>query len=248
MTAVSRFFDRQKNDSPDTEIGIGGFTAFVRVRERSEYRANLPTSVVEDGSFLNDHILLQPVRLRIEGNVSDVHVRRSQLQERYQRALSETGNITQFAPDRTQAQVSKAAALVNDATDAVRRANSYLEAGVQAINYFGNQDTSAKPIREQFIDEMEAIYFGRQLIAIDMFEPFRQFTGMVITSLVIDGDNETDSVDFTIEAQQIRLAELQYTAIRAAAGTGGQTERASDKGAQEGEPVPRSFLNYMLGG
>lgn len=246
MTAVDRYLDRQQNDAPDTEVGIGGFTAFVRVQERTEYRATVATHVVEDGSFLNDHIQLGPVRLRITGNVADVHIKRSQLQETYQRALSEIGNITQFAPAVTQAQASQMAALVNDAADAVRRANAYLEAGGQALRYFGNQDASAKPIREQFIDAMESLFFGRQAIAIDM--PYRQFTGMVITALTVDADNITEDTPFTLEAQQIRLAELVYSQVqRAAGGTGGQTQTASNKGAQEGTETPRSFLSYMLG-
>lgn len=247
MARVSDFLNRKFPGTAKQEIGIGGFTAMARVREAYKLTAEAPTTPVEDGSFVNDHIILKPLTITIEGDVSDVHVRASPIVRRWQRASAEIGNITsQYAPARTQSQLDRVNAIANDASDAVRRIDSLLDSGEQALDFFGNRDNSSKSIQEQFIDAMEALHFGKQIIAIDM--PFRRHENMVITGVQATTDNQADSTTFSIDAQQLQFAELQYAQIaRPATGLGGQTEDLVSKGPQEGKPVERSLLSSIFG-
>lgn len=247
MANIDDFFSRSRPDPQDQEVGIGGFTAMVRIRESYNLSSEVPTTPVEDGSFVNDHIILKPLVLRIEGDVSNVFIRQSPGAREFLRAQAEIGNLSgQFAPERTQSQASKVATLRSDLDSAKRAAGSVIDAGTQAIDYFGNRDTSSKGLQEQFIEAMEALHFGRQVIAIDM--PYRRHEGMVITSFEAVTNNEEDSTGFTITAQKIQLAELQFVSVaRPAAGVGGQLDPQADKGAQEGEDVPRSLLSNLFG-
>jgi hypothetical protein len=247
MAGVTDFLNRQREGDPKDEIGIGGFTALARVRERYAYSSSVPNSPVEDGSFRNDHIILNPLILTIEGNVSDIYLRPSPLVRDAQRLLGEVGNVTQFLPARTQAQASRVAAVANDAADAIRRVNAIIRAGQQALRFFGNQDEAAKSNIEQFIDAMEALHLGKQLISIDM--PFRRHDNMVITSLTVDRNNEEEALSFSITAQQFRFVQTIFVEVaRPAAGTGGQTEAEVAKGVQEGAPAERSLLASLFGG
>ena len=248
MAQVMDFLNRAREGEPKDEVGIGGFTTLARVRERYAYSASIPNSPVEDGSFRNDHIILNPLVLTIEGNVSDIYLRPAPLVRDAQRALAEVGNVTQFLPSRTQAQASRAAVLVNDVADAIRRVDAVLDAGEQAIRFFGNQDSAAKSNIEQFIDAMEALHLGKQLISIDM--PFRRHDNMVITSLSVDRNNEEEALSFSITAQQFRFVQTIFVQVarNPSAGTGGQTAPEAAKGVQEGEPVERSLLTSLFGG
>ena len=246
MASVDNFLNRFRPSTPTQEVGIGGWTAMARVRDSYKLTAEAPTTPVEDGSFVNDHIIRNPITLSIEGDVSDVHLRAAPGIRQFQRLQAEIGNVTsQYAPDRTVSQLSRVSALANDLADAVRRVDNLLDTGEQAADYFGNKDTSSKSLQEQFIDAMEAIYFGQQAIAIEM--PYRRHDNMVITSFSANYDNVNDSTSFTIEAQQIRYAELQFVRVTTpAAGLNGQTDAPVDKGAQEGEQV-ESFFSQVLG-
>lgn len=247
MAAIDQFFDRFRPAPQAQEIGIAGFTALVRVRESYELSADVPTTPVEDGSFVNDHIILNPLTLTIEGDVSSAHIRRSPVARQFTRAAAEIGDLSSlFAPSRTQSQLSRIAGIRNEITDAVRKANDVLETGTQAIDYLGNRDTSSKSLQEQFLDAIEALHFGRQVIAIDM--PYRRHEGMVITGFRANTNNQSDSITFTINAQKIRVASLQFVETgEPATGVGGQVDGEVSKGAQEGEPVERSLLSSIFG-
>ena len=247
MAGIDQFFERYRPKTPSQEIGIGGFTALVRVRESYSLTAEVPVTPVEDGSFVSDHIILEPLTLTIEGNVSDIHLRPSAVTREFTRGLAEIGNVSSlFAPSRTQSQLSRVAALRNEIDDAVRQADAVLDAGTQALDYLGNRDTAGKDLAEQFIESMEALHFGKQVFAIDM--PYRRHEGMVITSFQANRNNVPGSTNFTITAQKIRVADLQFVETKTpAAGTGGQLDGEKDKGAQEGEDVERSLLSAIFG-
>jgi len=242
MARLSDYLNRETQAPAKEEIGIGGFTALVRIRESYKLTASAPATPVEDGSVVNDHIILDPLTISIEGDVSDVHLRASPILRALRRTQAEIGNMTsQYAPARTQTQLSQISALANDALDAARRIDALLDAGEQVGSLFGNQDAGSKTNREAFLDYLEALRNSKRLINIDM--PYRHLDSMVITSLTINYDNEIDASSFALEAQKVRLAELQFAQVqKRAEGTNGQTDAETNKGKQVLEPVKCSFL------
>ena len=248
MGVVADFIDRQVADPQQNEIGIGGFTALVRVSERYALTAELPTTPVEDGSYVNDHIIRKPMTLSIEGDVSDVYVPGSPAVRQFQQVQAVIGDLSaKYAPARTQAQLERVSALANTAADAVRKIDGLVDTGQQILDFFGNEDDESKSPQEQFLDAMEALYNSGQVFAIDM--PFRRHENMGITSFVAAYDNEINSTSFTLEVQQMRFADLQFVEITTPApGLNGQTTGEVDQGTQEGEPVEQSLLTAVFGG
>lgn len=248
MARVQDYLDRQRQEADTQEVGIGGFTALARINERYNLSADAPVTPVENGSFVNDHIILKPLVLTIEGDVSDVHRRESPSIKQLKRLQAEIGNVaSQYAPALTTSQIARANALTNDALDAVRRIDNLLDTGGQILDYLGNQDDQTKSIQEQFKDAMEALFFGKQIFAIDM--PFRRHENMVITDLIMVTDNEIDSTGFQLTAQQVRFAESLFVSTPTpSAGLNGQTENQTSKGTQEGTPVEQSFFTQAVNG
>lgn len=249
MANIQSYLERKFNDKPKQRIGIGGFTAFVTIEEKTIKTADIPTTVVEDGSFRNDHIILNQAVLTIQGDVSDVYVERSPITEALTRAQAEVGSVTQYAPPRTQAQVQQVNALINDLTDAIRRVDSILGTGQQVLSYFGNKDSDSKTNRELFLDAMDSIYYGQQLIAVDT--EYRPWESMVITNFEHTDNNTEQSTRFSIELREFRLSSTILVEIEPAAnpspGVGGQTEKESAKGVQEGTPADASLLYTLIG-
>lgn len=246
MANIDRLLNRFRPEPKSEEIGIGGFSLLCRVRETTTYSAETPDSTVEDGSFVNDHIILRPLTLEIEGNVSDVHIRRSPITEQALRTRAEIGNVANlYEPAFTSSQLQQVDALAVSVRDRLLRVGALIDGGRQAAEFFGNFDTDAKGIQERFIDHIEALHFGRQVIAIDM--PYRRYETMVITEISTSRNNESDSIDFTMSARQIRLADTRFVDVeQPAEGVDGQLDSESDKGAQEGEDVERSLLNSIF--
>lgn len=248
MARIEDFLNRQYGEPPKQKIGIGGFTTWARVEEKTTYKADAPMTPVEDGTFVGDHIINDPKMLSIQGDVSDVYVERSPIISDLLRTQAQVGAITQYAPPRTQAQVQQVNAIANDISDAVRRADALLSAGEQALKFLGNQDADSKGNRERFVDAMESIHNGKQLISIDT--EFRRYNNMVITLLEIRRNNQSEALSFSMEAMEFRFSSLVYTELAApdpSPALNGQTAPEVSKGVQDGEPADASLLFTLIG-
>lgn len=251
MANFQGLIESAKNrDAQLEEVGIGGFTLLATVRRSFSLTSRAPVNYVEDGSNASDHIVLDPLVLTIEGNVSDIHIRPNPLIELQRRISSQIGVITKYLPLRTQSELSQINSIVNDATNAVRKVNAVIDDGRNAWEFFGNKDSESKGLVEQFIDFIESVHYGKQLINIEM--PFRTHDNMRITSSTVDTDNQSNAISFAITAQKFRffeteLAELTDFFPAASIGIGGQDKGEKDKGTQTGEKQEQSLLSYLLG-
>jgi transcription-repair coupling factor (superfamily II helicase) len=230
-------------------LGVAGFKAAVITQQTIEQNAQAPTAWLEDGSYANDHIILDPVQFTVEGNVGDVYLQSSPTMERYREINSTIGRATTYLPERTQAQISRVEALAATARDALIKANTAVNVGQNVAELFGNQDQS-KPLRERFVDTLTALRDNRQLVPIE-FEN-RKYKNMAIVGLSITRDNERRAVEFEVTFKQLRFAETTFTDPanafpNASQGTDGKTQGARDKGKQSGQEKPTSLLSSVLG-
>lgn len=251
MGFLEPLLNRERLPYPFQQIGIGGFSLFARVNDRLSLKADNPTTYVEDGSPLNDHRVKKPELLTIRGSIGDVYRTPNTLIDRVQAIGSNLGQITQYNPRLTATQLIAFESTANSAVSQINKIENLVNAGAQANNLLGNLDNVSKPLGEQFLDAMENIHYGNQLVSIQM--PYRIYDSMSIKSIIIDRSNTSDGVDFTIEAERFRIADLNFVAVdRVATRDGGtaqrvganpaeslngQAETIKDKGAQEGRTV-----------
>lgn len=242
MARIEDFLKSQFENDPKEEVGIGGFTALARISERFKKSAQVPTAFLEDGSYSNDQIIKDPIVVTIRGEVGDVHVRPSPPAQTFRRAQAELGNITQYAPDRTTAELSRVSAVANGLADVRQAADAVIDAGTQALDYLGVLDRVERDLTDQFLDAMGAVYDSGQLIAIDLIS--KRYENMALTLIDVERNNESKALRFVIEAQQLRFSETIFTERDPAFSLDGQVDPRADKGTQEGEKVERSFLSY----
>lgn len=252
MSFVENVLSRERFSTPLEQIGVGGFSLFARVNESLSLKADNPTTYVEDGSSLNDHRVKKPEALTITGVVGEVYRAPNTLVDRVQVIDDNLGQITQYFPRLTATQNLNYKAVSSNAISQINKIDDLISAGTQANSLLGNLDNISKPLGEQFIDAMESIHYGNQLISIEM--PYRVFDSMSIKSITVDRSNASKGIEFTIEAERIRIADLSFVAVERvpvrnggtaekvsgspAQSLNGQAETISDKGAQEGRKVP----------
>ena len=232
------------------EVGVAGFKATVVTRQTMEYNASAPTAWLEDGSYANDHIILDPITKTVEGFTGDVFLQSSPALQRYREINSQVGRVSSYLPGRTQAQLGRVNALAASARDALIEVETAVNVGKNALDFIGNQDPE-KPLREKFVDALVSIRDNRQLIPVE-FES-KVFKNMAIVGLSITRDNERRAVEYEITFKQLRFADTIYTDPanefpEASPGTDGKIEGSRDKGSQSGEEKPSSLLFNAFGG
>ncbi|MCV0420127.1 MAG: hypothetical protein K5804_17940 [Microbacterium sp.] len=239
------------------EIGIGGFNLFARVSDSTAYETQAPTSVVEDGSYIGDHLINAPIKLNISGDVSDVFLNPPPLSQSASR-LPTVGVITALAPGRTVSQAQRVARIINTATDRYRQMDTAIKNGRPVSDFAGNK-AGTKSIREQFIDFIESVHYGKQLITISM--PYRTHESMAVTSVTITRDNQRKALSFTLTAQKFRIAQTTFVELsqfysKPSPAVASQVAGESDKGVQspesgDGTAAPgrkeKSVLSAILG-
>lgn len=265
--AVVDFLNRRiEGDTGAEEVGIGGFRMLARTRQTTNLTSQAPTSYLEDGSSASDHIVLDPLVIQIDGSVADVFIEPAAVTGELRRLQSTVGTFAGYLPGRTQAQLQRINGLATQVLDRARQIDRIVEDGKQVLSFLGDQRPAASvSLRERFVDSMEALHYGKQLISIDM--PYRRLESMRITSFSYSVDNQREAITFSIRAQKVRITDTQFVQLeqqatgttgtnapvaagangQAAEGLGKQTQPETDKGVQEGEDRPRSVLSSIFG-
>ena len=237
------------------EIGIGGFTLFARVSDQTQYSTASPTSVVEDGSYIGDQLINAPIKLTISGDVTDVFFNEPP-KTRSESRLPTVGKVTSFLPERTPSQIQRVAKILDSAGDRRREINEKISLGSNAGDYIGNK-SGGKPLREQFVDFIESIHYGKQLVKISM--PYRTHDSMAINDVTITRDNQRQALTFTLTAQKFRIAKTIYSDVsrfykKPAPSVKSQTGGTADKGVQSpksgdgaGKKKEKSLLTAIIG-
>jgi hypothetical protein len=228
------------------EVGIGGFKAFARIRETTNYKSTAPATFLEDGSPVQDHIINEPITITIDGSVGDVYIVKSPIEARINQVNETLGKTGIYLPLKTQSQIQKANALISDFRDRVRQVDRVIETGRDVLNF--GSESGVKSDQEKFIDMMEAYHDSRTLVVIDM--PFRRLTNMRITDLSITRDANNNALTFKLSAQKIRFTQPIYRLngeLRKApaGGVANQAGDLSDKGAQAGKQPAGSVLSKI---
>lgn len=236
-------------ESKKQPVGIAGFRLFARTRDVTNYKSQAPTTYLEDGSPVQDHIVNDPLIVTIEGNVGDVYQEKSAFESGLNRVNELIGQTSIYLPVKTQSQIQKVNALINKTRDKIRQVQRVATVGTNIINALGF-GSPTKSNQENFVDMMEAIYNSKALVTLEM--NYRTFEMMRITDLTITKDATDTALKFSITAQKIRTAQLVYKKNnnlkkRSSGKTSSQTAAQADKGAQAGKTPNRSLLSTATG-
>lgn len=241
--------------SSTQEVGIGGFTLFARVSDSTAYETQAPTSVVEDGSYIGDHLINGPIKVTINGDVADIFVA-AKARSASEKRLPTVGVVNSFRPGRTPSQQQIVAAIIDSFSDR-RRDIDELMSGGQAAKQITGSSATGKSYREQFIDFIESVHYGKQLVAVST--PYRMHDNMAITSVIVTRDNQRNALTFSLTAQKMRIAKTIFVNAsqfykKPAPAVKSQTAGTADKGAQTpasgngaGAKKEKSVLSAVLG-
>lgn len=231
-------------------LGIAGFYLSAKIRETTSRSATLTNNYVEDGSYVSDNIILDPLGVTIEGQVSNIEIRDS----------SET-DVTTFIQDKT-ADIVSTLYTINRSVQAVQRIKEIatsqdfnykkliegIEQGETLYNLFtGNR----KDIIQNFDEFMTRIWQSKTPILIETY--LKNYDNMVIVAYSSTKNIEDEGkLDYSITFQQARYAKTILTKVvqnqkkNPTGSMKNQTKDISDKGVTNGKKVPTSILSDTI--
>lgn len=232
------------------QLGIGGFKLFARVSDNVTFSKNIPDHVLEDGVVIGDHQTKQPISLQIQGNIGDV-VEQGRDYPKVVPELNPIGEIRSFIPARTASQLQAIERINDQLREAVliaERAQKIASDPYGAVFGFSNR----KPIKQQFYDYMETLYFSDTLTTVST--EFKNYKNMALESLEIGTNNTTGQVEFSATFKEFRIRKLVYSPIEQffsspSNSVAGKVASETNQGAQNPEESPKeqSLLSAMVG-
>lgn len=196
----------KKKDEKQT-VGIGGFNLDVRLESNINFTMVAPENYVEDGSVINDHIINDPITISISGEVADIHIK-PVFDDFVLETLREKIQFKVINTVFTKQQQQRIQKVVDKISSAVK----LVEKGLDIYDRFNNRNkikSSVRTAQDDFFDYIESIYLNKKLITIEM--PFRNYENMLITSLSISRNNETNQkLKYSLTAKEIRFAEIAF--------------------------------------
>lgn len=246
---IGSFLDEQAgklSKSGDKKVvGIDGFDALVHIRQRITRTADIPTSPLENGSFANDHIILAPLRIELEGWSMDIIERPSEVMQIMSKANEKLGIVTKYAPTFVQSQVQKINAMATTALDATRKIDSLLDEGRGLLDFVSPKD-KALSNSKKFLQDMQTLYNSRKPFSIDVEGEL--YSDMFMTSWSTDFDNEAkNGVKYSMSFQQLQFVDTKYSKVAPAPASAVKDQIAEKKNNGINEGSKKSLLGNMLG-
>lgn len=253
---------QESGKSTVKKIGIGGFAMFARVSDSTEYPSQVPVDVLEDGSNASDDIINGPITIRISGVVADIYADAKpnsafSLMPDY----SKYGEVLEYIPAKTQQQLQKMNEIADRAEQKILEAKRLVDKGADLFGLVGNPVTGgAKGVREQFLDFIEGVYFGKQLISLEV--DYRTHENMALSGLTISTDNQTQDTKFEAIFTKISFTQLTTAPIEqhfkspsaaaksktaGVANKGAQTPADNSKKSGQSKSVAYSFKDAIFG-
>jgi len=251
--------DKALDSASTQQVGIGGFTMFARVSDQTQYSTASPTSTVEDGSYIGDHLINAPIKLTISGDVADLFIQ-APPQSASESRIPTIAQMNSFLPKRTVSQIQRVNKAIDSAADRYRSINNSINDGIKiglSVSGISGNKTGTKSLREQFIDYIESLHYGKQLVSISM--PFRLHDSMAINDVTITRDNQRNALSFTLTAQKFRIAKTVFSDVskfykKPAPAVKSQVGKTVDKGVQSpksgdgaGKKKEKSLLSAIIG-
>lgn len=228
-TLSDAFNTKNENEAVATinAKGIGGFFSEIRITEEQNYNSTVPDFPVEDGSFIQDHIILAPVEIKVVGKIGPIFF--AQEEEDFLSSLSRNiDTISVFLPKKTASQLQK---IRTKALNIVNTVDSYISGFNNILAGFsGDKEDLLQLFNDYMIDIRNLKTF------VDIQMPYKTHKNMIITSFIIRTDNEANMLDYEFFAKNIIVAKIKFTENVFKKGV-----RAENSGILETKEAPDDF-------
>lgn len=198
---------------PKTALGINGFLFDIPREENLDLRTDVTDHFTENNSFINDHIVNQPVTVTLNGYQGELIFEGlggiaggiQQLQNRLE-------TVEAYAGESTPGAVQDAQRVLNQTQRAISTINQTVDRVQNVIGLLGGQQGQEQTRQERAYNELNGLRLARTPVTLQT--PWAYFDSMIITSLRFVQTEETrDRSEISVSLKEFRTAEVQTVAF-----------------------------------
>jgi hypothetical protein len=229
---------------PKSVKGIGGFVFDYETDTSVTLQSEITDHYAEDGTTVNDHIVIKPVRLALRGYVGElVYAKQTGLLGMLNLVQSKLSMVPAYLGKYTPQALGKVTKVLGQATSVVNKVDNAL---ARVKNIVGIFDKSAPQSTKQAkaFAQLEALQASGQVFLVET--PYKVFDNMTIEQLVVTQSEDTKfQSDISVTLKQLRFVSTQLVTAgqdRYGGRLANQIQPSTNKGLTKGTPVPMQSL------
>ena len=195
--------------SPNTAEGIGGFLFSVPKEEQIELVTDVTDHFTENNSFINDHVVNQPIRITLSGFIGElVFEAPSGIAGAAQLLQNRLETVEAYLGDRTPGAIQQAQEVIGQAQTAISTINQTLDRVQNVVGLLGSPFGTELTRQEEAYNELNGLRVARTPVTVRT--PWAYFNSMIITSITfLQTEESQDISDITVTLKEFRVAETQ---------------------------------------
>lgn len=207
-----------KNFTGDTltvreNFGIEGFNFSILEECTAEYKSKYSMHYLEDGSFISDHMVHEPITLTQTGIITEVIDRKPVLQEGINQVDNKLDVLGVYAPELTEGAQQQFNEIATQVTNATAFVDGAISNTKSFFDFLGDLKTSVSE-QQKNIEALNAIRKAGKLLTIESYIGNGAYKNMVISG--IRANNKISqygkNITFlTIDFQEIRFSDSSLT-------------------------------------
>lgn len=233
------------------QLGIAGFMFAVKRSLASEDKVEITRNWVQSGAFVNDHTVIPPSRITLQGRISENEKRLNGLLELATNVAKGVGIVSEFLPTLTN--VSKSLyknALSNN--QGINASSILSSVYTNSFNIYGAVQQSLALLNNQgqVYAFFNALRSSRTFVSV--ITPWNFYQCMLITNIRTTSTQASNTwCDMEIDLEEYRSYQfaqsiVPYTPVNTAQGLQNSISSVVNKGNTKGIKNPRqSFLSYL---
>lgn len=232
--------------------GISGWVFDVPSGESIDESVDITDHWIETGSFVNDHAVIKPVRITLNGFVGNLVYRVPQpgsLGYALSNLSSKLTEVDAYVGPLTNQATAKAAAAINKAKYVADQIDAIAKRATNLINYFTGNGQQINPMQLAYM-QLHALKESKQIVSVQTW--LRYFPQMMIENLNPSQDETSNDItSFSVVLKQVRFTEVKVTTFDADLFPPAQAQQAAEavsNGPVQGKQDNSSFLYKAFAG
>lgn len=197
---------------PKAAKGISGFVFDIPSGEQTEFQSDISEHYTESGSFVNDHVVLKPIRITLGGFVGELIYeapKKGSAEEALSTLSGKLATVTAYLGPLTPGAIQQAAVIAAHAQYVAEQAKALAKRAKSLVSGLAGVDLSANRQAEAYYT-IKALWATKQIVTVQT--PWDYFDQMVIETITTKQDAESNDItEFSIMLKQMRFVDIQTT-------------------------------------
>jgi hypothetical protein len=237
---------------PKAAKGVSGFVFDIPSGEQTEFSSDVSEHYTESGSFINDHVVLKPIRITLGGFVGELIYeapKKGSAEEALSSLSGKLSTVSAYLGPLTPGAIQQLSVLTAQAQYLAEQAKALAKRAKNIVAGLAGVDLSANRQAEAYYT-IKALWATKQIVTVQT--PWDYFDQMVIETVTTKQDeNSNDITEFSVTLKQVRFVDIQTTDFKEDLFTPPvetQKAAASSAGPVQGAAKNQSVLYSLFGG